>query len=109
MPTLEVSINGRRHQLQCAEGEEARLRRLAAYVDARVAELAKQHGQVGDARLLVLTSLLIADELSDAYDEIRRLKGAVDAQTRQGEEEAAEAMNRLAARLEQLADALQRP
>ena len=109
MPTLEVTINGRRHQLQCAEGEEARLRRLAVYVDARVAELAKQHGQVGDARLLVLASLLIADELSDAYDEIKRLKSAVDAQTREGEEQAAAAMDRLAVRLEQLAAALQRP
>jgi cell division protein ZapA len=109
VPTLEVSINGRRHQLQCADGEEPRLRRLAAYVDARVAELAKQHGQVGDARLLVLAGLLIADELSDAYDEVKRLKSAVEAQSRQGEEQAAEAMNRLAVRLEQLADALQRP
>jgi cell division protein ZapA len=106
VPTLEVTINGRRHQLNCAEGEEARLRRLAAYVDGRVGELAKQHGPVGDARLLVLTSLLIADELADAYDEIKRLRAAAADSARQGEREAAEAMDRVAARLEQLAAAL---
>ena len=108
MPTLDVTINGRRHQVQCAEGEEPRLRRLAAYVDGRVGELVQQHGQVGDARLLVLVSLLIADELSDSYDEIKRLKGSVDNGAQQGEQQATEAMHRLAARLEQLAAALQR-
>jgi len=109
VPTLDVTINGRRHQLQCADGEEPRLRRLAAYVDARVAELAQQHGQVGDARLLVLVSLLIADELSDAYEELKRLKASAEAGAKQSEEQAAEAMNRLAARLEQLAATLQSP
>lgn len=107
MPTIDVLINGRRHQLSCAEGEENRLRRLATYVDGRLNELAQQHGQVGDARLLVLASLLIADELSDAYDEIKRLKMAVNDGARQNERQAAEAMDRVADRLEQLAAALQ--
>jgi cell division protein ZapA len=107
MPTIDVLINGRRHQLSCAEGEETRLRRLATYVDGRLNELAQQHGQVGDARLLVLASLLIADELSDAYDEIKRLKMALNDGARQNERQAAEAMDRVADRLEQLAAALQ--
>jgi len=109
VPALEVAINGRKHQLQCAEGEEPRLRRLAAYVDSRLGELVQQHGQVGDARLLVLVSLLIADELSDAYDEIKRLKAGVDNGAREGERQAVEAMDRMAERLEQLAAALQSP
>jgi cell division protein ZapA len=108
VPTLEVTINGRRHQLSCAEGEEARLRRLAAYVDGRVGELVKQHGPVGDARLLVLASLLIADELADAYDEVKRLRAAAASDAREGEREAAEAMERVAEKLEQLAAALAR-
>jgi cell division protein ZapA len=107
MPTIDVLINGRRHQLNCADGEETRLRRLSTYVDGRLNELAQQHGQVGDARLLVLASLLIADELSDAYDEIKRLKMALNDGARQNERQAAEAMDRVADRLEQLAAALQ--
>ena len=107
MPTLEVTINGRKHQLQCADGQEPRLRRLAAYVDSRLGELVQQHGQVGDARLLVMVSLLIADELVDAYDEMKRLKGRIDDGARDGELQAAEAMDRLANRLEQLAATLQ--
>jgi cell division protein ZapA len=109
MPTLDVTINGRRHQLQCADGEEPRLRRLAGYIDSRVADLARQHGQVGDARLLVLVGLMIADELSDANEEVKRLRAAAADGARLGERQAAEAMDRVASRLEQLATALVSP
>lgn len=108
MPTLELTINGRRHQLQCADGEEPRLRRLASYIDGRVSELARQHGQVGDARLLVLVGLMIADELSDANEEIKRLRAAASVETVAGERQAAEAIERVAARMEQLASDLAR-
>ena len=37
MPTVEILVNGRRHEVQCGEGEEARVRQLASYVDRRIA------------------------------------------------------------------------
>ena len=63
MPMIEVSVNGRRHSVQCGDGEEARVRQLAAYVDRRVSDLARGQTQLGDARLLLMASLLVADEL----------------------------------------------
>jgi len=39
MPMVEITVNGRRHSVQCGEGEEARVRGLASYVDRKVAEL----------------------------------------------------------------------
>ncbi|GBD43890.1 hypothetical protein HRbin40_01373 [bacterium HR40] len=107
MPTLDITINGRRHTVQCGEGEEGRLRRLASYVDGRVRELAQQYGQIGDTRLLVLAALLIADELDDAYAEIRRLRQAGNEQARESEAEVAALITRVAERLEQLAAALE--
>lgn len=107
MPTLDVVINGRRHTVQCGDGEEARLRRLAAYVDGRVRELVQQYGQIGDTRLLVLAALLIADELDDAYAEIKRLRQAALDQARESEAEAAAIVERVAERLERLAAALE--
>ena len=51
------------------------LTRLAQYVDNRVGELVAAVGRrVGDNRLLVMASLLIADELSDAYGELETLR-----------------------------------
>ena len=70
MPELTVAINGREYQVACDEGQEEHLSKLARYVDTKMGELVGAVGQIGDARLLVMTSLLIADELSDAYKQL---------------------------------------
>ena len=103
MSMVEITFNGRKHQVQCGDGEEPRLRRLAAYVDSCAAKLQQQHGQLPDAKVLLLTSLLVADELSDAYDEIKRLKAQAADVDRRAEDEAAKALDRITSRLEQLA------
>ena len=70
MPELTVAINGREYQVACDEGQEEHLSKLARYVDTKMGELVGAVGQIGDARLLVMTSLLIADEMSDAYKQL---------------------------------------
>jgi cell division protein ZapA len=75
MAQVSVRINGRHYQVACEDGQEAHLQKLAAYIDDRVSELVRDVGQVGDARLLVMAALLIADELADAYDELEELRG----------------------------------
>jgi cell division protein ZapA len=64
MPELTVEINGREYQVACDDGQEEHLTKLARYVDTKMGELVGAVGQIGDARLLVMTGLLIADELS---------------------------------------------
>ena len=107
MSMVEITVGGRRHQVQCGDGEEPRLRRIATYIDSCVSKLVQQHGQLPEAKVLLLTSLLIADELSDAYEEIKRLKARAGEQERRAEDEAAQALDRVASRLEQLAAALE--
>jgi cell division protein ZapA len=108
MSMIEIQVNGRRHQVQCGDGEEPRLRRLAAYIDSCAGKLAQQHGQLPEAKILLLTSLLVADELSDAYEEVKRLKGQLNEQAKRADGEAAQALERVSARLEQLAEALEK-
>ena len=74
MPMIDITVNGRGHSVQCGDGEEARVKGLAAYVDRKISELAAGNSQVGDARLLLLASLMVADEFSDAYDKIKELE-----------------------------------
>jgi len=69
---LAVRVNGRDFALTCADGQESRLRSLAQYVDGKVGEFAKELGQVGEARLILLAALAIADELSDANDALEQ-------------------------------------
>ena len=70
MGQVNVQINGRKYQIACDDGQETHLSRLGTYVDKRVSELVAAVGQIGDARLLVMVSLLVADELSDLYAEL---------------------------------------
>jgi cell division protein ZapA len=68
MGQIVVTVNGRDFPLTCTDGQEARIRRLAHYVDTKIAEFAKDLGQIGEARLILLAALVIADELSDANE-----------------------------------------
>ena len=66
MPLVEVVVNGREYQVACDEGQEERLRDLAQMFDKRVQALSSSVGPVGDARLLLMAGLVLADELSGA-------------------------------------------
>jgi cell division protein ZapA len=107
MPTIEVLVNGRRHAVQCGAGEESRVRQLASYVDRRIADLARGQTQVGDARLLLMASLVVADELSDAFDEIKRLRASLEEQGGGSEGDAAAMLEKAAQRIEAIAAELE--
>ena len=66
MANTSISVNGRRYNLGCDDGEEERLMRLGQRLDARVQDLANQFGQIGDQRLLLMASITLMDE----YDEL---------------------------------------
>ncbi|HML11111.1 MAG TPA: cell division protein ZapA [Stellaceae bacterium] len=72
MGEIVVTVNGRAFPLNCADGEEPRLRRLAQYVDGKIGDFVRSHGQIGEARLILLAALVIADELSDAGDIVQQ-------------------------------------
>ena len=72
MGQVVVKVNDRDFALSCADGQESRTRRLAQYVDAKVGEFTKTIGKVGDARLILLAALVIADELSDANEALQQ-------------------------------------
>jgi cell division protein ZapA len=74
MGQVAITINGRSYDIACDDGQEDHLARLGLYLDQKVAELVTSVGQVGDTRLMVMASLLIADELADAYDELADVK-----------------------------------
>lgn len=109
MPQVTVQINGRAYPIACDEGQEAHLARLGNYIDNRVQELVAAVGQVGDARLLVMVSLLLADELSDAYAELKVASSNDGAAARLDREENLTAvLENVAARIETIAETLER-
>lgn len=70
MPSIEVTISGRKYRMACDEGQEDHLRRLAEDFEGRIAGIRKDLGEIGDARLMVVAALMLADELSDAQTQL---------------------------------------
>jgi cell division protein ZapA len=69
MAQVTVTINGRGYPVACNDGEEGRITELARYIDAKVKGFAQDLGQIGESRLLVLTALVLADELAEAQED----------------------------------------
>lgn len=65
MADVDVSVGGRSYKLFCRDGEEDQLRALARLVDQKAGDITKAIGEMTEARTLLLSALLIADELND--------------------------------------------
>ena len=103
MGQVNLTINGRPFAVTCDDGQEARIRHLGQYVDAKVAEFVGSLGQVGEARLLLLAALVVADELADANEALRLERSGVTAST----DSAADNVNGIAQRVEAIAARLE--
>ena len=106
MPQVTITINDRPYAVACDPGQEARTRELGKIIDGRIAGFAKQFAQAGEARLLVLAALTLADELAEATESAARkpapgANGVTPALT--------DGVDRLAARIEAVAARLEEP
>lgn len=82
MGQVNVTLNGRSYRLECSEGEEAHLVELAEYLGSHVDEMRRKFGQVGDDRLILMASLVVADELWELRREIDDLRTSLAAARR---------------------------
>jgi cell division protein ZapA len=113
MPLVNVMVNGRAYTIACDEGEEEHLKGLAAQVDAKAREVLDSVGQVGDARMMLMAALLIADEHQDmtaklaagaqAASDSSGEKQSLHLRAEQAESAAADALESAAKRLEDIA------
>ena len=106
MAQVDVTINDRSYRIACDDGQDGHLRQLADYIDNRVQELVSAVGQVGDARLLVMASLLIADELSETMAALSGQEGPQEDNS-PTMEHVAQTMEKLAERIERIAAQLE--
>ena len=74
MGQVSVTINNRQYRMACEDGQEDHLARLAHDLDARIARLRADFGEIGDMRLTVIAALVVADELTEHGQRIRRVE-----------------------------------
>jgi cell division protein ZapA len=105
MATIDIEVAGRRYNVACRDGEEAHLHSVAAMVDQRARDAAQALGSLTETRQLLFAALLMADDIK----EIRAGAGIPEPPPPPPDPAVAQALERLAARLESLADSLENP
>ena len=103
MAQVVVTINGRSYRIACEDGQEEHLVHLSEFVSDKVRELVTAVGQIGDTRLLVMASLLVADELSDTRAELEHLQQQLQRVRLDAEEALAGRLDALASRIDNIA------
>jgi len=113
MARVSISINNQTYDIACADGEEQHILDLASVVDAKVGELVGAIGQAGEARLLAMAGLLMADDLGEAREEVASLRSAAElsvptVEPAVDENRLADVLDAMAARIETIAQDLER-
>ncbi len=117
MAQVTVRINGYAYTLGCQDGEEQHLLAMAAEIERRIESIKAAAGQSGEARMLVMAALLMADdlfEMSRALQEAQREADAAARAATQGVAVTADPklgrqLGRLARRAEEIAAGLEHP
>lgn len=108
MAQVTIDINGLRYGIACDDGQEGRVQALAKYINGRLKEIAGAGAASTEAHLLVLTALVLADELFEVREQLEMFPdgGAAPAASGLSEEDTAQitrAVDHLRQRIEKLA------
>ncbi|WP_297493346.1 cell division protein ZapA [Acidocella sp.] len=103
MAQVTIRINGYAYTVGCEDGQEPHLTQMAADIEQRISSIKSIGGQSGEARLLMLAALLLADELHDLRSNANAAADtrAPEARPETGERRAR--LRRVAARAEEIA------
>ena len=100
MAQVTVRINGYAYTLGCQDGEEEHLQAMAGEVERRIDSIKASAGQSGEARMLVMASLLRAD---DMYEMRRALQGGQPVTVPLPDQKLGRRLGKLARRAEDIA------
>lgn len=73
MSEVTITINNRNYGISCDDGQEARVAELGNYIDTKLKEIAGSGASTTESHLLVLTSLVLADELQDVKAQLNNV------------------------------------
>ena len=109
MAEINITINGRSFGISCEDGQEQRVTDLSQYVDSRLKDIARAGAASNEAHLLVLTTLLLADEVFDLRKDVGSIsQNLQSAEANQNDEAAvAHAIEDLAGRIDRIASRIQ--
>ena len=105
MAQVTIRINGYAYTVGCEDGQETHLEQMATEIEQRISSIKAIGGQSGEARLLMLAALLLADELHDTRTALNQAPATATAPAAAAkpDPEKSAKLRRLAARAEEIA------
>jgi len=73
MAEVDITINGRSYRISCKDGEEERIRSLSLLINNQVQKLSEKIGQLGEARMILLASLVLLDKSDEVEKEAEKI------------------------------------
>lgn len=74
MAEITLNIHGKNYGISCDDGQENRVREVGHYVDTRVRDISSAGAASNENHLLVLTALVLADEIKELRENLHDLR-----------------------------------
>ena len=74
MANVNIKFDNKDYLLSCDDGQEENLKELAKHLDLKYTELKKNLGNIGEHKLLLITSIQMVDDYFDLFKKVKSTK-----------------------------------
>jgi cell division protein ZapA len=78
MANVNIKFNNKDYLLSCDDGQEESLKKLTKFLDKKYSELQDKLGNIGENKLLLITTIQLIDEYFDLKQKITDQKKKLD-------------------------------
>ena len=78
MANVNIKFNNKDYLLSCDDGQEESLKKLTQFLDKKYSELKDKLGNIGENKLLLITTIQLIDEYFDLKQKVNKQKNKLD-------------------------------
>ena len=78
MANVNIKFNNKDYLLSCDDGQEESLKSLTKYLDKKYSEIKDKLGNIGENKLLLITTIQLIDEYFDLKQRVSKQKTKID-------------------------------
>ena len=78
MANVSIKFNNKDYLLSCDDGQEESLKKLTKFLDKKYSELKDKLGNIGENKLLLITTIQLIDEYFDLKQKVTEQKKKLD-------------------------------
>ena len=78
MANVNVKFNNKDYLLSCDDGQEESLKKLTKFLDKKYSDLKDKLGNIGENKLLLITTIQLIDEYFDLKQKVTNQKNKLD-------------------------------